>query len=71
MKAFAIQQLPISVSARERALVLIGLKSRLEAVSRDIQGHCTLVYRQGWYLLAHHTVYIGSNRHSPSNPNVS
>lgn len=61
---YLIQQLPKSVSARERALILMGLQSRLEAVSRDTQGHCALVYRQGWYLLAQHTIYIGSNKHS-------
>ena len=63
---YLIQQLPMSVSARERGMVLMGMQSRLESVSRDTQGHCSLTYRQGWYLLAHHTVYIGSNKHSNS-----
>ena len=65
-REYLIQQLPKSVSTRERALILMGLQSRLETVSRDPEGHCTLLYRQGWYLLARHTVYIGSNKHNNS-----
>lgn len=61
---YLIQHLPMSVSARERALVLIGATSRLEAVSRDLEGHCVLVYRQHWYLIANHTIYIGSSKYS-------
>ena len=65
-REYLLQQLPKSVSTRERALILMGLQSRLEMVSRDSEGHCALVYRQGWYLLARHTVYIGSNKYNNS-----
>ncbi|NTV65374.1 MAG: hypothetical protein HGA65_17830 [Oscillochloris sp.] len=63
-REYLIQNLPMSVSARERALVLVGMQSRLEAVSRSTEGHCMLIYRQHWYLVANHTIYIGSNKHS-------
>lgn len=63
-REYLLQELPPSVRTRERALVLIGLASRLSAVSRGNPGHCSLLWRQSWYLIAHSSLYIGSTRHS-------
>lgn len=63
-REYLLQELPPSVLTRERALVLIGLASRLSAVSRSHPGHCSLLWRQSWYLIAHSSLYIGSAKYS-------
>ncbi len=61
---YLLRELPQSICTRERALGMVGIASRLMAVSRSETGHCSLIWRQSWYLIAHSPVYLGATRYN-------
>ncbi|MBP1467298.1 hypothetical protein EYB53_016415 [Candidatus Chloroploca sp. M-50] len=63
-REYLLKELPKSVVARERALTMLGIESRLGAVSRGEPGHCSIIWRQNWYLIAHHQIYISGTKYT-------
>lgn len=61
---YLLHELPKSVSTLERTLMWMRQESRLLAVSRSEKGHCSIVWKQSWYLMAHHPIYISGNKYS-------
>ncbi|WP_124681988.1 hypothetical protein [Candidatus Viridilinea mediisalina] len=61
---YLLRELPKSVSTLERTLMWMRQESRLLAVSRSDNGHCSIVWKQSWYLMAHHPVYISGTKYS-------
>jgi hypothetical protein len=56
---FLIKRLPSGCIEIERARACIKLGSRLDVVSNDARGHCSIRWQNGWTLYAHHSVLVG------------
>ncbi len=61
-RSYLLDALPRNIAIREKARMVLGFSSPLQAVSMREGGHCAIRWARGWYLHAFKPVFLGEQK---------